>query len=74
MVAGWRRGSSTSRSLRLDLASVLQKKKEAAAPEGRRFVVAYTSSMPWFFSGIERVRLPVALKNALSTAGAGLTA
>jgi len=45
-------------------------KEKAAAPEGRRFVVAYTSSMPWFFSGIERMRLPVALKNALSTAGA----
>ena len=26
--------------------------------------------MLWFFSGNERMRLPVALKNALSTAGA----
>src|SRR5207237_1959344 len=31
---------------------------------------AYTSWMPWFFNGTERMRLPVALKNAFSTAGA----
>ena len=36
----------------------------AAAP------IAHTMSIPWFFSGIERIRLPVARKNALSTAGA----
>ena len=28
------------------------------------------NEMSWFFSGIERIRLPVAAKNALSTAGA----
>src|SRR5215467_8529754 len=32
--------------------------------------IAYTSWMPWFFNGTERRRLPVALKNAFSTAGA----
>jgi len=31
---------------------------------------AYTSSMPWFLSGNERMRLPVAAKNAFNTAGA----
>src|SRR5262249_11550878 len=30
----------------------------------------HANEMLWFFSGIERMRLPVAAKNALSTAGA----
>src|SRR4051812_46958464 len=30
----------------------------------------HTISIPWFFSGTVRMRLPVALKNAFSTAGA----
>ncbi len=32
--------------------------------------IVYTSVMPWFFSGNVRMRLPVAAKNALRTAGA----
>src|SRR5262249_61871524 len=36
----------------------------------RALRLAYTSWMPWFFNGTERRRLPVALKNAFSTAGA----
>ncbi len=38
--------------------------RQAAAP------LHHTSRMSWFFSGTERMRLPVALKYALSTAGA----
>ena len=34
------------------------------------YTVTYTSWIPWFFSGTERMRLPVAWKNAFSTAGA----
>lgn len=32
-------------------------------------IPAYTSSMPWFFSGNERMRFPVAANKAFSTAG-----
>src|SRR3989442_14961773 len=32
--------------------------------------IVYASVMPWFFSGNVRMRLPVAAKNALRTAGA----
>jgi len=43
--------------------------KVSCAPSGRRLTF-HANDRLWFFSGNERIRLPVALKNALSTAGA----
>src|ERR1043165_1154709 len=43
---------------------------EGGGHKGRRLLEGYAMKMSWFFSGNERIRLPVALKNALSTAGA----
>ena len=44
--------------------------QEAAAQRPPPFVLAYAIEMSWFFSGNERMRLPVALKYAFITAGA----
>ena len=41
-----------------------------ASEDCGRLLTSYTIWMPWFFSGNERMRLPVAAKYAFSTAGA----
>src|SRR2546422_10182106 len=48
-------------------AAAIEARPIAAA---RGLPIVYTSVMPWFFSGTVRMRLPVAAKNALRTAGA----
>ena len=42
----------------------------SAAAGSAAALVDHANEMSWFFSGTERMRLPVAAKNALSTAGA----
>src|SRR5215831_17022078 len=44
--------------------------KESGGRYGPPLRYHHANEMLWFFSGTERMRLPVAAKNALSTAGA----
>src|SRR5262249_8712914 len=45
-------------------------REESGGPDAAAPHVSHALWMLWFFSGNERMRWPVALKNALSTAGA----
>src|SRR5438552_3375467 len=52
------------------LIAIRDRSRAAASEDCGRLLTSYTIWMPWFFSGNERMRLPVAAKYAFSTAGA----
>jgi len=47
-----------------------RRSRRTRSPRPGTSTFVYTIVMPWFFSGKVRMRLPVAAKNAFSTAGA----
>src|SRR5262245_52958627 len=65
-----RRERTALRPARDRVAALVSLAGKGAAASSAAARLRHANEMSWFLSGIERMRLPVAAKNALSTAGA----